>query len=788
MGLPTLLIQGNLYSDDPEEKKILDQYIPIDYVMDWFKQRISKTGLENRVLTILALTASGKSTAIAPYLYKNFVHERGNVPGIIQTQPRVITAIGVVKEMLKNYPYLKLEKNIGWSTKYNKLRPKDTGLLSATIGTLTQMLKTNSDDEIMKKYKFILVDETHERNLQTDMAIYMLKNFLLRNRENPNAPFVVLMSATFDPQSLLDYFGVQKKTNFIWCRGESHGFDEMWDWNQGRTVNNYTQAASNVVEKILDENQDDDPLKADILIFLPGMGEIKETATWLDKLNAKMASNKKKVFSVLKIDGEAVNNNTLDYRRLDMPLSEHEITIAGVKHIPSRRVILSTNVAETGLTLENLKYVIDAGFNREVEYNPVYGIRGLITRPAPKSRVKQRRGRAGRKFRGVFYPLYPKYIHDKLPELQLPQILIEDISEIALDIVNEQLKAKSLAKVQNKEFLIHDIDMVDPPTPDALSSTLEKLYTIGLISPIAPDWVPELTDASKLVLGEFDKHDDVNRFGMTKLGHIARMFSMILPDSVRMILSAYSWGCSVLDMVTIAAFVKASPREYSAKAPEESRGPPPKINWASVYKTGMPGYFGSAGMLYKTRLLIADDFINGLILFNAVKNIITGGEYKKSIGELKKWCESNFISFRAILEFIRNRDEIIEQMLTLHMDIFVNEDSSLSKSTQESFMNIITKIKYCIYEGFRCNILTKLGDEYFTANGLKVTTPKLFRSDEEQLANASEYGFIIGVKPTHLVYKELALKYNHKTNMYDVVVENMSCLDGFVAPDSDFTV
>ena len=265
MPLPTLLIKGNLFSDDPEERKRLSDYVPIDYIVDWFKQRINKPGIENRVLTLLSETASGKSTTLAPYLYKNFVMGKNGAPGILQTQPRIITAIGVVKQILPYNPFLRLEKNIGWSTGYNKLRPREVnGILSATIGTLAQILKSNTDEEIMKRYKFILIDETHERDLQTDMTLYMLKNLLMRTKDNVNSPFVVLMSATFDPVSILNYYGVKKETNFIWCMGQSHPINEVWDWNNGHTVSDYCKSAADVVQLILDENPDDDPSQADL--------------------------------------------------------------------------------------------------------------------------------------------------------------------------------------------------------------------------------------------------------------------------------------------------------------------------------------------------------------------------------------------------------------------------------------------------------------------------------------------------------------------------------------------
>lgn len=788
---PTLFIKGKLSAPngDPKLKRELDEWVPIEYVIEWLRSRMTKVGIENRVLILKSETASGKSTAFPPELFKALVRGTGDrAPGIICTQPRVMTAIENVMEIMKHYSkVLRLGESIGWSTKFNKLRPKSVGLLSATIGTLAQQLRTATDEQIMKKYRFILIDETHERDLQTDMTIYMLKNLLLRNQNNTACPFVVLMSATFDPKSFLEYFKVPLLSNFIWCVGETAGFDEIWDWNGGRTVNNYPQAAASVVEKIITENPKDDPARADILIFMPGKAEFKETERWLRQLNQKFAKESPHlVFSLLQIESTAVQTRNIDFMRtMYIPVAQHIVVIDGKEYVPARRVIISTNVAETGLTLDNLRYVIDAGFNREIEYNPLLGIRALITKPAPKSRIKQRKGRAGRKFRGVFYPLYPDFIFEKLPDLQFPQILIEDVSPIILDIVNEQLKVKTLNGDRDPQFLLTDIDMIDVPAPDALAACIEKLYTIGFISMIAPKWSATAAEIIEAPSG------DNRRFGITKIGALGSAFSMLAPESVRMILSSYFWNCSVLDTITIAAYLSIDVKNFTAPAPRDptSDRPPPRvfINWLAVYKVGLAIKM-TKNMLYKMRLLIADDFIHGIILFNAIKYIISTAEPKAAINNLREWCSQNNIQYKACIDLIKARDDIIEQALTAGMNVFAQEDHSLKNAAEDDFMNVITKLKYCIYDGYRNNIIVRDGVEYKTLNGTRVVAPSLFQENEQRLADEKEYGYVLKTVPRTMIYNELSIKYNRKTSIYDVLAGRVSACDGFVSIDPDFCI
>ncbi len=132
MPLPTLLVRGNLVPPDGrEETKIkLDSYVPIEYIVEWFTSRKNKTGIENRVLILKSETASGKSTAAPAYIYRDFVRPSvlaGEKRGLIITQPRILTAVENVKEMLKvpNYSeFLRLGQTIGWSTGSNKLKPE----------------------------------------------------------------------------------------------------------------------------------------------------------------------------------------------------------------------------------------------------------------------------------------------------------------------------------------------------------------------------------------------------------------------------------------------------------------------------------------------------------------------------------------------------------------------------------------------------------------------------------------------------------------------------------------
>lgn len=848
--LPTLMIKGKLVSPtgDPSLQPELDNWIPYEYILEWFRSR-AQPGIANRVLILKSETASGKSTLLPPKIYEAFV--QGKKIGMICTQPRVLTAVENVKQMLSNYKFLRLGENVGWSTKENKIRPKNVGLLSATIGTLTQQLKTMTDEEIMNKYKFILIDETHERDLQTDMTIYMLKSLLSRQKNNPSCPFVVLMSATFEPDSFLRYFGVERKTNFIWCRGEAAGFEEMWEWNEGRTVNNYPQAASQVVEKIIREGSEDAPERGDVFVFLPGAAEIRETVKYMNELNKKFAGegvvtgdggknieNKKStaesaesakkgmeakcpvtggdvcycdavkyeeykgdykgeykgaapihqplsgtnVFRVIQIDSVAVRENTKDIREIAVPLMQQTVAVEGKMYVPSRRVILTTNVAETGLTVDSIKYVIDAGFNREVEFNPLLGVTALLTKPAPQSRIRQRKGRAGRKFRGVFYPLYPHWIYEKLPQLQLPQILTSDVSPIILDIVFEQLRAKKAAGDRNPTFRIEDVDMVDVPAADALFAAIEKLFAIGFLRYEPAPWTgPTMEDARGIVDGEFtglekprpsSEYPGVRTIGFTRFGAIAAVVATpsLLPETLRMIFAAYSWGVDITEIITIAAYLSIDPQMGLARKEDGKKVP---IRWDIIYKDAMPHITTQS-----LQLITADEWIDGLVLFTAVRNIV-----KTNLTGLATWCNKVGVAIDIVLKLIAERDDLINHFLENEFAINTRADK-LADAPADNYMDVVTRIKHCIYDGWRCNLLTfddKIG-KYRSGMGTIVGVPKFLQAKYKNVEMRGK------LKPGYIIAQDIGVKYNRELDIYDAVPGLVSVQDGFVAPDVMFTV
>lgn len=727
MSLPTLLIKGNLKEvEGGVPQKTLDDYIPVDYVLEWLATRQTWAGVSNRVLFLKSDTGSGKSTAFPAELFLRLVKNAIPLRSIICTQPRILTAVGNVMQIVKHSgekyaAEFRLGENIGWSTQYNKYKiSKPGGLISATLQTLTQILVSSSDKDIMATYKYIIIDEVHQRGVEVDLAILLLKAMLDRNADKPECPFVILMSATFDPTEFGEYFGVSLKTNFIKCAGATATITEHWEWNQNRTVNNVYMATCDIIESILSSVTTS--ARNDILVFVPGSEERKMLEEIMTSRLGNMERKSVVAHRMLTIDSDAVKTENDDYQQVMKP---HE---AG----NPCNIIISTSVSETGVTYNNLKYVIDFGFDRTMEYNPVHGTLSLLTFPAQKSKLIQRKGRVGRKFPGDYYPLFPKYIYDMLPDQQHPEIIMAEPIKIILQIIYEHYK-----NARDVEFSLSNMKMPTMPTPDAIFAAIEKLYALGFVSPYGvghTNMSETETSTDDTKNKEFERNikatvDDRpngwNKFSLTRLGHIAVKLYLIPCELIRAIIAAYSHDVCVMDMISIAAglIVKNAHEEVSA-AGKALHKRNKLLNHelfsmlsmhSCIFLNGLRMYLLSCPML-SAAIPSMDELIESY------------NEREKLLGKVGPLLD----------EYNKAREDIIAALMGLGLDIGYGKANSIIDTTPDNgFQVCLSKISACIYDGFRCNLLirrdaprAKAGKspyEYYTRSGARVHLPDMAR-------------------------------------------------------------
>lgn len=762
MNLPTLKIKGKLIAvpNSDQKQEELDNYVPYKYIIKTIEDKLKKTGLQNRFLAIQSRTASGKSTLLPAEIYLHFIHplvEQGltNVRGLICTQPRRITAEENVNTIVDSSSpeYSKIFKrgvNIGWSTKYNKYKPKNYGLLSATLGTLLVELQHKTDEEIINKYKFIMIDEVHERSQQLEMLLFILKRFLIRNANNPDCPMIMLLSATFDPVQYAKYYGLDEN-NVIMCDGATAKITEIY---LKEPTSNYIVEAKNIICKIVKDNTSDEREKGDIIVFLPSGRAIKELTKLLKDLPVL----------VIELTSATQKSPVSTYRLIQAPLEKKY----------QRRVMLSTNVAETGLTINTLKYVIDSGYNRQTEFDPNYNLDLLLNVPVAKSRMVQRRGRVGRKFDGIFYALYTKQTMLKLKEVNYPEIMLNDVSNLLLSIF-------AMYDKNNEEFNIEDLDFLQPIPTDVLWSALEKLHMLGFINLL--DFEDKTVDYDertpqrkfvewyKLVVEEkpslfLSEVNNEVKMKISELGKIAVSLSELHEvklEYIRMILSGYYWKVSILDLVRITAFAVVGIHSY-------------KINWSYVYET-----LSFDLNAIKNRLLVYDTFIDGIYFFHSLETAFSKATDRLSANNiLADWCEKAGTQFDTVVTLIQIRDKILDQLLMAGLDIHKYKEYELLSSNL-TLQDRIMKIKYCIYDGFRLNLAYLDGTKYKSRQGnLEISLWGIF-SDEERAELTNKGVKVNRLLPKVIMYDDV--KFSLDKGIPTLIPKRVSSVDGWIHTD-----
>ena len=577
-------------------------------------------------------------------------------------------------------------------------------------------MRTMPDADIMARYRFIIVDEAHERSHDIDALLMRLKIFLKRNLGDPRLPFVLLASATLPVAKYAAYFGVGGD-NVIEVRGRAFEVETRWP-RVG--TNNFLGEAARVAAEIHEQNLDDAPTEADILIFLPGKSEIKRVSDALTKTNSRYRAPGSRIppFLLLEIYGEVVIGEGRDYRLLKEPPSALPSLPSqdGATFLrPFRRIIVSTVVAETGLTIGTLKYVIDCGWSRVEEIYFPGRYRGLITRPAPRSRIEQRKGRAGRKFPGVFYPLYTRNVYEALPVEQLPDIVVGGIGPIVLDIVETTAEAAALARrvpgrpAPAPVFRVEDIDMLDPPRSTPWRRPWKS----------ASPWPPLRSAADGAPAGHT----------MTRLGETAGR----LP----------SWGSTRprppggLPLEGLAPRPGADRRSLTSATrsstpsrprPEPGRGQ--REGRQKALRAGLPAHLvGTRDDVLRARLLISDDFVETLLAFEGFARALDGSG--GDLPRLLDWCEENGVSFEGATLLASLRDAVMDEMLAAGLNPFWGEAFRLASAPPEAFLDVVSRLKYCIFAGLRFSLLTFDAETraYRGRGGDRVEVPPV-RTDE----------------------------------------------------------
>ncbi|WKK21003.1 ATP-dependent RNA helicase HrpA [Streptomyces olivoreticuli] len=451
---------------------------------------------DHQVVIVAGETGSGKTTQIP----KICLELGRGVRGLIgHTQPRRIAARTVAERVAEELR-TPLGEAVGWKVRFTDQVGGDTLVKLMTDGILLAEIQT---DRELRQYDTIIIDEAHERSLNIDFILGYLAQLLPRRPDLK----VVITSATIDPERFSRHFGdapiieVSGRTYPVEVRYRPLLEEDTTDSDRDQIT-----AICDAVDELQREGD------GDILVFLSGEREIRDTADALEKKKLRFTE-------ILPL-----------YARLSHA-EQHRV----FQRHTGRRVVLATNVAETSLTVPGIRYVIDPGFARISRYSHRTKVQRLPIEAVSQASANQRKGRCGRTSDGICIRLYSEDDFLSRPEFTDAEILRTNLASVIL-----QMTAAGLGDIERFPF-------IDPPDRRNIKDGVDLLHELGALDPKEKDHKKRLTPLGR------------------KLSQLP-----VDPRLARMVLEADRNGCVREVMVIAAALSIQDPRERPSEKQQQA--------------------------------------------------------------------------------------------------------------------------------------------------------------------------------------------------------------------------
>jgi len=418
-----------------------------------------KSSSHDKVVLITAETGSGKSTQIPAYL----LTVTPTVGGIAVTQPRRVAAITLAQRVSLENGEARVGKRIGYRVRFDDCtHPHETQLVYLTDGML---LREAMVDPTLLRYNVVFLDESHERSLQTDILLGVVQRARKQRAAKGASPLrVVVMSATLQLETFRTFFGGPAKVNEIAIPGRQFAVQQIYT---RQPVEEYIDGACSTVLSIHEHEH-----AGDVLVFLPGQEEIEDLAALLryhleeqDK-KREWTGDKVLVFhgrEHLGVASQMVGDVLICLLYASLP---PEAQMAAFQDKPDgckRKVVLATNIAETSVTIPDIKFVVDTGKHKCRQVTTT-GMESLKIEDVSQAQAAQRAGRAGRVAEGTCFRLYTEEAFRTLDPDSIPEILRVNLAQVIL-----QLKGMGISDPTTFDF-------VTPPGKQAIVRATKLLY------------------------------------------------------------------------------------------------------------------------------------------------------------------------------------------------------------------------------------------------------------------------------------------------------------------------
>ncbi|XP_044752739.1 ATP-dependent RNA helicase DHX33-like [Coccinella septempunctata] len=442
----------------------------------------------NDTLVIVAETGCGKTTQIPQYIHSARLEENGC---IAVTQPRRVAAISLAKRVAQeNCQSMEVGETVGYTVRFEDKTSARTKIKYMTDGML---LREAMFDKLLMNYTFIILDEAHERTIHTDVLFGIVKEAQKKRKERNITPLkILIMSATIDVESFTSYFNNCKS---VYIEGRTYPVTLFYMSNPN---DDYPTTCVSTFFKIHREA----PPDYDVLIFLTGQEEI-ETAAQQIRILAKDPD----------VEGPPVKVFTLYAAQA----SAQQLSVFQSVPEGHRKVIISTNIAETSITISGIRYIIDSGMVKVRSFHPSTGLEMLKVQRISQEQAWQRLGRAGRDSEGYCYRLYTRSQFESMSMSTEPEIQRANLTSVVLQLLALGVHAKKF-------------DFMSKPSEEALDAAFEELKLLGAV-------------------------EDVESGKLTEIGQKMTKFPLD-PKFTKIILAAEKFGC-VAEALTAVSFLSA---------------------------------------------------------------------------------------------------------------------------------------------------------------------------------------------------------------------------------------
>lgn len=433
---------GESDSEDEKEKRAREKRTKFEALqhsrtllpMYEYREPLLKAIAEYQTLVIVGETGSGKTTQIPQYLHEEGYSKAGRIGC---TQPRRVAAMSVAARVAEEVG-CKLGQEVGYSIRFEDSTSDKTVIKYMTDGMLLREFLGEPD---LASYSVMMIDEAHERTLHTDILFGLIKDIA---RFRPDIKLLI-SSATLDAEKFSQYFD---DAPIFRIPGRRYPVDIFY--TKQPEADYVNAAVLSALQVHLTQP------RGDVLVFLTGQEEIEACEELLKQRTRGMGS---KVMEMIIAPIYA-----------NLP-SDLQAKIFEPTPPNARKVVLATNIAETSLTIDGIRYVIDPGFCKQNSYNPRSGMFSLQVTPVSRAAALQRTGRAGRTAPGKSFRLYTVWsFHNELEENTVPEIQRTNLGTVVL-----MLKSLGINDLMNFDFM-------DPPPAESLLRALEQLYALGALN------------------------------------------------------------------------------------------------------------------------------------------------------------------------------------------------------------------------------------------------------------------------------------------------------------------